>query len=98
MTLEEYVGATQSALFANPPRNCPAYADDPIKMWRYYMRNFGAGLAYFDEAKVRDVVSGLYGSWFIRLEFHSKRPNVNAEEFHEWIYSAMREMRTKPKK
>ena len=92
-TLQEYVSATESALFNNPPRNSPAYADDPIRMWRYYMRNFGAGLAYFDETKTHGIVSGLYSGWFMRLEFNSNRPDVNAKEFFEWIHSAEREMR-----
>lgn len=92
-TLQEYVSATESALFKNPPRNSPAYADDPIRMWRYYMRNFGAGLAYYDEAKIHGIVSGLYSGWFMRLEFNSNRPNINNKEFVEWIKSAEREMR-----
>lgn len=94
-TLQEYVDATEQALFANPPRNSPAYADDPKRMWKMYMRNFGAGLVAFDEKGVRDVINTLYGRWFVRLEFHSKMPNIDAKEFFGWIRSADQEQREK---
>ena len=90
-TLANYISETQAAIFQNPPRNNPAYANNPVLMWRYYMRCFGAGLAGFDKKEVQKVVSGLYSSWFIRLEFHSKMPKIDAKEFFGWIYSAMEE-------
>ena len=95
MTLQEYVDATEQALFANPPRNSPSYADDPKRIWRMYMRNFGAGLSAFDERSVRDTINSLYGRWFVRLEFHSKMPDIDAKEFFGWIRSADQEQREK---
>jgi len=95
VTLTQYVENTRSALFFNPPRNQPAYQGDPIAMWRYYMRNFGAGLGVYDEKQVRSIVSGLYSSWFVRLEFNSRMPNIDAKTFFSWIYGAMNEMKAK---
>ena len=95
MTLQEYVDATEQALFANPPRNSPAYADDPKRIWKMYMRNFGAGLSAFDEKDASDIIGALYGRWFIRLEFHSNMPKIDAKEFFGWIRSAEQEQREK---
>jgi hypothetical protein len=87
-SLQEYVDKTRVAIFSNPPRNNPAYQDDPAAMWRYYMRNFGAGLTPYKNDDVQHVVSGLYSSWFMRLEFNNNnRPDIDAKEFFGWIYS-----------
>jgi hypothetical protein len=91
-TLADYVAANEAIILAqNPPRNCPAYAEDPIAMWRYYMRCFGAGLAVFDAKAVNDVVSTLYSRWFVRSEFHSKMPKIDNHDFVGWIYAARQE-------
>lgn len=90
-TLADYIAQNEQAIFHNPPRNNPAYETDPVMMWRYYMRVFGAGLAAFDEKQVANVVSGLYSSWFVRLELNSKMPRIDAKDFFGWIYSAMEE-------
>ena len=91
-TLADYVAANEAIILAqNPPRNCPAYIDDPIAVWRYYMRCFGAGLAAFDDKAVQDVVSTLYSRWFVRTEFHSKMPKIDNHDFVGWVYAARQE-------
>lgn len=94
MTLQEYFHKTDAAIRANPPSNSPAYQTDPKAMWRYYMRNFGAGLAGFDLKETENLITSLYSGWFMRLEFmNQKRPNVDAKEFFSWIRSARDEYR-----
>lgn len=90
-SLVEYIASTEMVLQYNPPRNNPRYADDPISVWRYYMRVFGAGLTIYDRAEVEDWIKALYSRWFVRNEFHSKMPEVNNHMFIGWIYSAMDE-------
>ncbi len=73
----------------NPPRNNPRYQDDPVGVWRYYMRCFGAGLSTYERSEVENCVKSLYGRWFVRAEFHSKMPDINNHRFVGWIYEAM---------
>lgn len=93
-TAAQYTQAMEEAIFANPPRNNPAYATDPVAMWRYYMRNYGSGLAGLDHKEVDDIINSLYGRWFIRLEFNSHRPDIDAKEFFTWIRQARDEAET----
>lgn len=86
MTLSEYVKRTEQAIRQNPPRQNPAYADDPVGVWRYYMRCFGAGLDVYDRHEVDQVITSLYSGWFMRLEFgNPNRPAINADDFRKWI-------------
>jgi len=89
--LDDYIAANESAIRTNPPRGNPAYADDPIAVWRYYMRVFGYGLAGFDEKEVIDAIKSLYSRWFVFLEFNSKMPKIDNHLFLGWIRDAMRE-------
>ncbi|MBK8188853.1 MAG: hypothetical protein IPK79_00200 [Vampirovibrionales bacterium] len=89
--LDDYIAANESAIRTNPPRNNPAYADDPIAVWRYYMRVFGYGLAGFDEKEATDAIKLLYSRWFVFLEFNSKMPKIDNHLFLGWIRDAMRE-------
>ena len=91
MTLEEYLQETENAIKSNPPRNNPAYQNDAVAMWKYYMRNFGAGLAAHDEKEARRAITSLYSRWFVSLEFHSQMPKINAKDFTGWILEAMQE-------
>jgi hypothetical protein len=90
MTLQEYFKSNDKIMRGeNPPSNNPAYKDDPKRIWRYYMRNFGYGLADFDLKEGEDLIKGLYSGWFMRLEFANRnRPDVDAKEFMGWIRSA----------
>lgn len=89
--LQDYINRTEQAINANPPYLWPAYTDDPVMCWRYVCRLFGYGLAEFDNKQVRDVVKGLYGRWFIRLELFHKLPEINNADFIGWIINAMEE-------
>ena len=92
-TLDEYVESYGDALTRNPPCNSPAYADDPIGVWRYAMRVFGCGLADWPQEEVEKIY-GTYGRWFVRLEtFGPNRARVDADEFIGWIRSAEQEER-----
>jgi len=95
MTLQEYVQATEAAIFQNPPRNQPQYSADPKAVWRYYVRQFGHGLDAFDPKECAAVIQTLYSRWFVRLELHSKMPNIDAKEFFGWIREAEAEAREK---
>lgn len=92
VTLEQYINGMEDALNINPPCKAPAYKTDPEWVWRYYMRTFGCGLAYYDEKEVKKHVGEWYGRWFVRHEtFAHNRVKVNAKEFNEWVLGAMRE-------
>lgn len=89
MTLTEYVNATANALRVNPPSANPAYHDNPIAVWRYYMRVFGAGLGIYDPHQVDLVITELYSGWFMRAEFaNANRPAINSSDFRKWIVQA----------
>jgi hypothetical protein len=98
-TLEEYIESYGDALAQNPPFKSPAYADDPVGVWRYAMRVFGAGLADWHQEEVGKITGTLYGKWFVRLEtFGPNRARVDAKEFIGWIRSAEFEERERRKK
>jgi hypothetical protein len=90
MTLQEYFKANDAIMRGgNPPSNNPKYQTDPKSVWKYYMRNFGYGLADFDPQEGESLIKGLYYGWFMRLEFNNRnRPDVDAKEFFSWICSA----------
>ncbi|MFZ5589602.1 MAG: hypothetical protein ACOY4M_08215 [Pseudomonadota bacterium] len=97
-TLQEYIEAYGDALARNPPRNSPAYSDDPKSLWKYDMRNFGAGLADFPEDETKKIYGSLYGNWFVKIEtFGANKVKVDSKEFFNWIYSAEQEERQKRK-
>ncbi len=91
MTLEEYIEATEASLRGNPPRNNPRYAEDPIGVWRYYMRCFGAGLSIYNETEAINACKALYSRWFIRLEFNQRRPNIDNKQFMKWIIESRKD-------
>ena len=95
INLIQYIANMEMVLQYNPPRNNPRYADDPVDVWRYYMRTFGAGLGGFNRAEVEDWIKTLYSRWFVRGEFHSQMPNVDNHRFIGWIYDAMNEARSR---
>ena len=92
MTLKEYIERNRAAFFANPPRNQGNYQDDPVSVWRYYMRTFGTGLDIYPEKDVVDELKSLYSSWFVRLEFNSHMPDIDAKQFIGWALSAREEV------
>lgn len=94
-TLDQYIAAMEQAISVNHPRNWARYQDDPIGCWRYIMRNFGHGLAAYPEKEVLKKIGNLYGQWFIKLDFTSNRPNIDAKQFNTWALDAMREAQAK---
>ncbi len=93
MTIQEYTERITSALRQNHPRNYPAYTDDPIAVWRYVCRCYGAGLAPYTDKEIQGTISTLYGRWFIALDMSSRRPKIDNKEFVGWIWDACREAR-----
>lgn len=89
--LDSYIAAELDAIQHNPPRTQDGYAENPKRIWKYYMRNFGAGLCEFPESEVKDVLGSLYGKFFIMTDFTTSRADINAKEFLGWITSAWKE-------
>lgn len=97
MTISEYFSGFESAVLSNPPTRQSSYEDDPIAVWKYYMRGFGHGLAEFSDKDANSVIGKLY-SLFMRCVFMHKIPNINSKDIVMWVTEARNEILNKERK
>lgn len=93
MTIQEYTERTYQALCENHPRTMPCYADDPVRVWRYICRCYGAGLSIYADDEIRDIVPTLYGKWLVARNLSHNLPKVTSNLFNSWIWDAAWEAR-----
>ncbi len=92
--LQEYLDACVQALRANNPVGWPAYAENPLEVWRYLARSIGYGLGCYDVAAVRREIGSLYGRIVVACTFGTRYgvPIDNAT-FLGWMREAAAEAR-----
>lgn len=90
MTLQEYVNGVVIALRSNPPTGWPGYETDPVRVWHWIARSFGAGLDIYPDAE--RIMGELYSRMVVANTF-GRRGGVPIDNktFLGWVREARQE-------